>query len=102
CGAALGVAGALTLIATQAVVRPERAGEASGVTKAVITTAAGLGVALSGDAAEAESGAAVDAALMAAGGCCLAGAALLVITVPTRIRPGGSDEGRSAADGRPD
>ncbi|MBD3006060.1 MFS transporter [Streptomyces sp. 5-10] len=102
CGAALGVAGALTLIATQAAVRPERAGEASGVTKTVITTAAGLGVTLSGDAAEAESGAAVDAALMAAGGCCLAGAALLLITLLTRIRPGGSHGGRSAADGRPD
>ncbi|MFD5389927.1 MFS transporter [Streptomyces sp. NPDC127074] len=91
CGAALGVAGALTLIATQAVVRPERAGEASGVTKTVITTAAGLGVALSGPAADAHgaaTAAAVDAALMAAGGCCLAGAALLVITLLTRIRPG--------------
>ncbi|MFI0767511.1 MFS transporter [Streptomyces sp. NPDC021218] len=91
CVAALGVAGALTLIATQAVVRPERAGEASGVTKTVITTAAGLGVALSGPAADAHgaaTAAAVDAALMAAGGCCLAGAVLLVITLLTRIRPG--------------
>lgn len=91
CGAGLGVAGALTLIATQAVVRPERAGEASGVTKTVITTAAGLGVALSGPAADAHGAAmaaAVDAALMTAGGCCLAGAALLVITLLTRIRPG--------------
>ncbi|WP_311033959.1 MFS transporter [Streptomyces luomodiensis] len=84
CGAALGLAGALTLIATQAVVRPERAGEASGVTKTVITTAAGLGVALSGPAAEAHGGPApapaVDAALVAAAACCLAGAALLVLT----------------------
>ncbi|WP_262697675.1 MULTISPECIES: MFS transporter [Streptomyces] len=102
CGAALGVAGALTLIATQAVVRPERAGEASGVTKTVITSAAGLGVALSGEAAEAQSGVAVDAALTAAGGCCLAGAALLVSTLLTRIRPDGSHGGPSAADGRPD
>ncbi|MFF7656091.1 MFS transporter [Streptomyces sp. NPDC007983] len=46
CGAALGVAGALTLIATQAAAGPELAGEASGVTKTAITTAAGLGVAL--------------------------------------------------------
>ncbi|NUH37897.1 MFS transporter [Streptomyces samsunensis] len=98
CGAALGIAGALTLIATQAVVRPERAGEASGVTKTVITTAAGLGVALSGPAAEARSSAAVTAALMAAGGCCLAGAALLVLT---RRRPGGSCGGRSRTDGCP-
>ncbi|MEU0931596.1 MFS transporter [Streptomyces malaysiensis] len=98
CGAALGIAGALTLIATQAVVRPERAGEASGVTKTVITTAAGLGVALSGPAAEARSSAAVTAALMAAGGCCLAGAALLVLT---RRRPGGSCGGHSPTDGCP-
>ncbi|GDY47902.1 hypothetical protein SANT12839_087840 [Streptomyces antimycoticus] len=102
CGAALGVAGALTLIATQAVVRPERAGEASGVTKTVITTAAGLGVTLSGPAADAHgtaTAAAVDAALMAAGGCCLAGAALLVLTA---VRPGSSRGDRSAADGCPD
>ncbi|MEV0503551.1 MFS transporter [Streptomyces spectabilis] len=46
--AVLGVANALTLIATQAVVRPERAGEASGVTKTTITVAAGLGVGLAG------------------------------------------------------
>ncbi|WP_458090170.1 MFS transporter [Streptomyces malaysiensis] len=98
CGAALGIAGALTLIATQAVVRPERAGEASGVTKTVITTAAGLGVAPSGPAAEARSSAAVAAALMAAGGCCLAGAALLVLT---RRRPGGSRGGHSPTDGCP-
>ncbi|MCG0291007.1 MFS transporter, partial [Streptomyces sp. PSAA01] len=97
----LGVAGALTLIATQAVVRPERAGEASGVTKTVITTAAGLGVALSGPAADAHgTAAAVDATLMAAGGCCLAGAALLALT--TVRPPGGSRGGRSAADGCPD
>ncbi|MFD8286542.1 MFS transporter [Streptomyces solisilvae] len=95
CGAALGIAGALTLIATQAVVRPERAGEASGVTKTVITTAAGLGVALSGPAAEARSSAAVTTALMAAGGCCLAGAVLLVLT---RRRPGGSCGGHSRTD----
>ncbi|QTI90018.1 MFS transporter [Streptomyces sp. AgN23] len=102
CGAALGVAGALTLIATQAVVRPERAGEASGVTKTVITTAAGLGVAMSGPAADAHgtaTAAAVDTALMAAGGCCLAGTVLLVLTA---VRPGSSRGERSAADGCPD
>ncbi|GAA0546773.1 MULTISPECIES: MFS transporter [Streptomyces] len=102
CGAALGVTGALTLIATQAVVRPERAGEASGVTKTVITTAAGLGVAMSGPAADAHgtaTAAAVDMALMAAGGCCLAGTVLLVLTA---VRPGSSRGERSAADGCPD
>ncbi|MEC4836165.1 MFS transporter [Mycobacteroides chelonae] len=47
-GAALGAANALTLIATQGVITPERAGEASGVTKTVITVAAGLSVAMAG------------------------------------------------------
>ncbi|MFG2224016.1 MFS transporter [Streptomyces sp. NPDC048644] len=47
--AALGVAGALALTATQAAVRPDRAGEASGVTKAVLTITAGLGLTGSGN-----------------------------------------------------
>lgn len=46
CGAGLGVANALTLVATQGMVDPTRAGEASGVTKTTITIAAGLGVIL--------------------------------------------------------
>ncbi|MFE3648506.1 MFS transporter [Streptomyces sp. NPDC059152] len=46
--AALGVAGGLALTGTQAVVRRERAGEASGVTKSVLTVTAGLGLALTG------------------------------------------------------
>lgn len=45
---ALGVAGGLALTGTQAVVRRERAGEASGVTKSVLTVTAGLGLALTG------------------------------------------------------
>ncbi|MFK8847195.1 MFS transporter [Streptomyces sp. Ac-502] len=44
----LGVAGALTLTATQAVVRPDRAGEASGLTKCAITVTAGLSLAPAG------------------------------------------------------
>ncbi|MFI0732837.1 MFS transporter [Streptomyces sp. NPDC021225] len=74
CGAALGFGNALTLVATQGVIRPERAGEASGVTKTVITVAAGLGVALAGVGA----GAAADTALLVtAAGCAAACAALL-------------------------
>ncbi|MFH8346155.1 MFS transporter [Streptomyces sp. NPDC018045] len=46
--ASLGVAGALALTATQAVVRPDRAGEASGLTKCAITVTAGLGLAPAG------------------------------------------------------
>ncbi|GAU68693.1 putative drug transporter [Streptomyces sp. NBRC 110611] len=46
--AALGVAGGLALTCTQAAVRRERAGEASGVTKAVMTATAGVGLTLVG------------------------------------------------------
>ncbi|MFE1774487.1 MFS transporter [Streptomyces sp. NPDC059008] len=54
--AALGVAGGLALTGTQAVVRRERAGEASGVTKAVMTATAGVGLALVGAGTGAGSG----------------------------------------------
>ncbi|MFJ8955165.1 MFS transporter [Streptomyces sp. NPDC102381] len=46
CVGIFGAANATTLIATQAVVTPQQAGEASGVTKTIVTVAAGLGVAL--------------------------------------------------------
>ncbi|GCD37049.1 MFS transporter [Streptomyces chrestomyceticus JCM 4735] len=46
--ASLGVAGALTLTGTQAVVPPDRVGEASGLTKCAITVTAGLGLAPAG------------------------------------------------------
>ena len=76
CGAALGLANALTLPSTQAVIRPERAGAASGVAKTVITVAAGLGVVLAGPAADPaaagqSSASTVDTALTAAGIACL-------------------------------
>ncbi|KIZ19044.1 MFS transporter [Streptomyces natalensis ATCC 27448] len=45
---ALGAAGGLALTGTQAVVHPGRAGEASGVTKSVMTVTAGVGLTLSG------------------------------------------------------
>lgn len=82
CGAALGVAGALTLIATQAAAGPERAGEASGVTKTAITTAAGLGVALCAPAA--------GTSLTTAGVSCLAAALPLAAGARRGLRrPGG-------------
>lgn len=52
CGGALGFANALTLVATQAVVGPERAGVASGVTKTAVTVSGGLGMLLTGPVAE--------------------------------------------------
>jgi EmrB/QacA subfamily drug resistance transporter len=48
CGFTLGLVYAFTTVATQAVVRPERAGEAAGVTLTVLVTLAGVGVAVSG------------------------------------------------------
>ncbi|MFE7315384.1 MFS transporter [Streptomyces sp. NPDC057555] len=52
--AALGVAGGLALTGTQAVVRRERAGGASGLTKSVLTTTAGWGLALTAPATGAD------------------------------------------------
>ncbi|MFF4369339.1 MFS transporter [Streptomyces sp. NPDC001594] len=50
CGGALKLSNTFTMIATQGVVRPERAGEASGVTLTAIVTAGGVGIALAGSA----------------------------------------------------
>jgi EmrB/QacA subfamily drug resistance transporter len=52
CGFTLGLVYAFTTVATQAVVRPERAGEAAGVTLTALVTLAGVGVAASGTALE--------------------------------------------------
>lgn len=80
-GAALGVGNALTLTATQSVIRPERAGEASGLTKTVITVAAGLGVVAAGPAADPGGAAATggNGPLAVAGAGCLAACLLLAL-----------------------
>jgi predicted MFS family arabinose efflux permease len=52
CGFTLGLVYAFTTVATQAVVRPERAGEAAGITLTVLVTFAGVGVAVSGTVLE--------------------------------------------------
>jgi predicted MFS family arabinose efflux permease len=52
CGFTLGLAYAFTTVATQAVVRAERAGEAAGVTLTALVTLAGVGVAVSGTVLE--------------------------------------------------
>ncbi len=51
-GSTLGLVYAFTTVATQAVVRPERAGEAAGVTLTSLVTLAGVGVAVSGTVLE--------------------------------------------------
>ncbi|MFD9904555.1 MFS transporter [Streptomyces sp. NPDC059063] len=89
-GAVLGVANSLTLIATQAVIRPERAGEASGVTKTVITVAAGLGVGLAGAVTSQDGGvgseAAADTALRITALGCLTACLVLAVWIRTRER----------------
>ena len=52
CGFTLGLVYAFTTVATQAVVRPERAGEAAGVTLTALVTLAGVRVAVSGTVLE--------------------------------------------------
>ena len=52
CGFTLGLVYAFTTVATQAVVRNERAGEAAGVTLTSLVTLAGVGVAVSGTVLE--------------------------------------------------
>jgi hypothetical protein len=52
CGFTLGLVYAFTTVATQAVVRPERAGEAAGVTLTALVTLAGVGVAVAGTVLE--------------------------------------------------
>jgi len=52
CGLSLGLVYAFTTVATQAVVRQERAGEAAGVTLTALVTLAGVGVAVSGTVLE--------------------------------------------------
>lgn len=52
CGFTLGLVYAFTTVATQTVVRPERAGEAAGVTLTALVTLAGVGVAVSGTVLE--------------------------------------------------
>ena len=52
CGFTMGLVYAFTTVATQAVVRPERAGEAAGVTLTSLVTLAGVGVAVSGTTLE--------------------------------------------------
>jgi EmrB/QacA subfamily drug resistance transporter len=86
CGFTLGLVYAFTTVATQAVVRPERAGEAAGVTLTALVTLAGVGVAVSGtvlemlqDAGMSASGA-VDAIVAVLAALLLpAGAVVLVI-----------------------
>ncbi|MDH6575304.1 MFS transporter [Kitasatospora sp. MAP5-34] len=87
--ALLGIANALAMTATQELVRPEIAGEAAGLTKTVLTLAAGLGVLLigpSGGPGGRLTRPAAEHALTAAAIACLAAALLLACRVWRRRR----------------
>ncbi|WP_246655305.1 MFS transporter [Streptomyces decoyicus] len=91
--APLGVAGGLALTGTQAVVRRERAGEASGVTKAVMTATAGVGLALAGTATTRSGGGRPSLALPAAA-CLVTAAALVLVRGRGRRQPERRRRGR--------
>jgi EmrB/QacA subfamily drug resistance transporter len=95
CGFTLGLVYAFTTVATQAVVRPERAGEAAGVTLTALVTLAGVGVAASGTILEMLQGAgastagAIDAIVAGLAALLLpAGAAVLVTARASSSEPG--------------
>ncbi len=91
CGAGLGVGNALTLVATQGLIEPARAGEASGVTKTIITVAGGLGVVLAAPVAVPGVPASVASAALAAaalGALVTAGSLFLVLRT---VRSGQSE-----------
>ncbi|MGE2718323.1 MFS transporter [Mycolicibacterium celeriflavum] len=94
CGLTLGLVYAFTTVATQAVVRPERAGEAAGVTLTVLVSLAGVGVAISSTVLEMlqrngiPTAEAIDAILAALAVVLLAaGAVVLWIARRTATRP---------------
>ena len=87
----MGLVYAFTTVATQAVVRPERAGEAAGVTLTSLVTLAGVGVAVSGTVLEMLTRAGMSAGsgievifLTAAAALLPAAAAVLVFRAPER------------------
>jgi hypothetical protein len=95
CGFTLGLVYAFTTVATQAVVRPERAGEAAGVTLTALVTLAGVGVAASGTVLEmlqragASTAGAIDVIVAVLAALLLpAGAAVLVTARASNSEPG--------------
>jgi EmrB/QacA subfamily drug resistance transporter len=93
CGFTLGLVYAFTTVATQAVVRPERAGEAAGVTLTALVTLAGVGVAVSGTVLEMlqraglTPAAAVDAIVVVLATLLLP-AGVVVLSIARTSRPG--------------
>ena len=81
CGFTMGLVYAFTTVATQAVVRPERAGEAAGVALTSLVTLAGVAVAVSGTMLEV-----LRHAGMSPGG----GIKLIFLTIAAALLPAGA------------
>lgn len=102
CGFTLSLVFAFTTVATQAVVRPERAGEAAGIALTSLVTLAGVGVAVSGTVFEQlqpngmPTGGAIDAIFLALAALLLpAGLAVTMIArTQTTALPIRTDERR--------
>ena len=92
CGFTMGLVYAFTTVASQAVVRPERAGEAAGVALTSLVTLAGVGVAVSGTMLEVlrnaclSTGSGIDAILLAIAAPLLAAAIAVVAFRPAQSR----------------
>ena len=80
CGFTMGLVYAFTTVATQAVVRPERAGEAAGGALTSLVTLAGVGVAVSGTMLEVLRGAGMSAG---------PGIAVIFLAVAAALLPAG-------------
>ena len=89
-GSTLGLVYAFTTVATQAVVRPERAGEAAGVTLTCLVTLARVGVAVSGTVLEilqrsgSSTGTGIDVIIGALAAVLLPAGALVVLVARAR------------------
>lgn len=86
CGAGLGLGNALTLVATQGMVAPARAGEAAGVTKTVVTVAGGLGIVVAAPVADPHAPASVASTVLstAALGALVTAGILILLLATTR------------------
>ena len=105
CGLTPGLVYAFTTVATQAVVRPERAGEAAGVTLTALVTLVGVGVAVSGTVLEMLQRAGLSAAgavdaIVAVLAALLLPAGAVVLLIARASGPGNGPRGAVGTDPR--
>jgi hypothetical protein len=95
CGFTLGLLYAFTTVATQSVVRAERAGEAAGVALTSMVTMAGVGVAISGTVLEIlqraglSTGGAIDLVFVVLAAALLPAGLVVLVIARQRVLPSG-------------